>query len=302
MGLGRQIIEALARENAYKPLRGTALLIGRQTVYFTRAEILSFLPEHGLSVADIDPASIELDGSTIDRKADHLGRELISDVALLKLLGAEKVLALDHSAYEHADIVHDLRYPIPLELHGKADTLVDGSTLDNVFTPSVVLQNYAKLLKPGGRLFTVNAFSGHDTAYAIMPPLWYIDYFVMNGFADCHAYVLVFSEGLQNTFYVSLSEIERLGREMGRFRSPYHMVTVVFAEKGAASTEDCLPNQQDYRSPEDWATYRTNLSVMLASRRPHLARSTAAQFFIDIERGHHYVDTEFVEHDLPVTG
>src|ERR1051325_11503536 len=152
MGLGLHFIEALVRESRYKPITGVGLLIGRQTVYLSPERALVVLREHGVDTSKIDPATIELDKNTIDRKPGIPETRLISDAALLKLVGVEKVLALDHSAYEQADIIHDLRYPVPAELRGRADLILDGSTLDNVFTPSTVLQNYCALLRPGGRL------------------------------------------------------------------------------------------------------------------------------------------------------
>src|SRR5258708_5241901 len=171
MAINRLIARALAREHAFRPIHGTALLIGRQTVNLTRAEALSILDEQGVPTAHIDPATLALDTSTKNRQ--DTGRpELISAAALMSLLGAEKVVALDVSAYEDADIIHDLRFPIPSELAGIADIVVDGSTLDNVFSPSVALQNYAHLLKPGGRLLAVNAFSADTTGYVMLPPLW----------------------------------------------------------------------------------------------------------------------------------
>ena len=39
------------------------------------------------------------------------------------------------------------------------DFVVDGSTLDNTFNPAQTLRNFAELLRPGGRLLTINAFS-----------------------------------------------------------------------------------------------------------------------------------------------
>lgn len=296
MGIGSQIVEALARENAYKPIRGDAVLIGRQTVYYTAADLLALLRQNGTQPA-IDPATIEFDTSTIDRLAEFKDARLISDVSLMKLLGTDRVLALDHSSYENADIVHDLRYPIPPHLSNCADIIVDGSTLDNVFTPSIVLQNFTRLLRPGGRMFLCNAYSSFETAYVILPPMWYVDYFVMNGFADCRVYVILYSKEGSNAFCVDLEKVQRLGREMGHFPTGEWAVTLAFAEKTETTTHDRLPIQQDYRSAEDWKVYDANLSAMLASRRPHLARSIAAPIMPDVQGGYRYMNQHFEADD-----
>jgi SAM-dependent methyltransferase len=298
MGIGPAIVTALIREHLYKPIRGDVQIIGRQTVYFTPRDIIDLFAANGIDTAGVDVNAIELDRRTVDRRAKFADAALISDAALFKLFGVGKVAALDHSDYEKADIIHDLRTPLPANLHRTADLVVDGSTLDNVFTPSIVLQNYSRLLRPGGRMLTLNAFSSFSTPYVIMPPLWYVDYFVMNRYADCRVYIIVYREtGTNdvdmNVFNVDLTAVKDTGRGMGRFASPYNMVTLVFAEKGAASTDERLPIQQDYRSAEDWDVYNANVARMLRSKRPHLMCSRSEQFLTQPAPGHCYIDMNY---------
>jgi SAM-dependent methyltransferase len=298
MGIGPALVRALIREHQFKPFYGDVRLIGRQTVYFTPQKILELLAANGVDTTAIDPDAIALDRRTVDRRAGFADAALITDTALFNLLGVDKVLALDWSDYEKADIIHDLRMPLPAKLYGTADLVVDGSTLDNVFTPSVVLQSYSSLLRPGGRMLTFNAFSSYGTPYAIMPPLWYVDYFVMNRFADCRVYVLVYRDAGadkfdMNVFNVDLTELKNTGRRMGRFCAPYNMVTLVFAEKDTESTDERLPIQQDYRSAEDWDVYNANLTRMLQSKRPHLISSRSDRFVMEPAPGHSYIDKDY---------
>ena len=296
MGMGKHLIEAVVREHLYKPIAGDVLLIGRQTVYLSPDELVRTIREHGVSL-QVDPSSIEVDQTTLDRRRGY-GERLVNDAAFFKLLGARSVKALDHSPYEGADVIHDLRYPVPNDLHGIADFIVDGSTLDNVFTPSIVLQNYAKLLRPGGRLLMENAFSPHNTAYVMMPPMWYLDYFVMNKFVDCKVYIVMFLEDkiramVDNVFWVDIDQVSVMRRRMQRFVSPHQMVTIVFAERGENSTVDRLPNQQDYRSPEEWSEYLANLDVIRQSKRHHLVRSRTERVVERPILGHPFIDGEY---------
>jgi hypothetical protein len=71
------------------------------------------------------------------------------------------------------------------------------------------------------------------------------------------------------------------------------MVTIVFAEKGENSTVDRLPNQQDYRSPEEWSEYLANLDVIRRSERHHLVRSRTERLFEPSIPGHQFIDREF---------
>jgi len=296
MGMGKHLIEAVVREHLHKPIAGDVLLIGRQTVYLSPDELVLTIREQGVSL-QVEPSSIEVDQTTLDRRHGY-GQRLVNDSAFFKLLGARSVKALDHSPYEGADVIHDLRYPIPDHLQGIADFIVDGSTLDNVFTPSIVLQNYAKLLRPGGRLLMENAFSAHNTAYVMMPPMWYLDYFVMNKFVDCKVYIVMFLEDkiramVDNVFWLDLDQVSVMRRRMHRFVSPHQMVTIVFAEKGENSTFELLPNQQDYRSPEEWSEYLANLDVIRQSKRHHLVRSRTERVFEPSIPGHPFIDGEF---------
>lgn len=296
MGMGKHLIEAVVREHLHKPIAGDVLLIGRQTVYLSPDELVRTIREHGVSL-QVDPSGIEVDQTTLDRRHGY-GERLVNDAAFFKLLGARSVKALDHSPYEGADVIHDLRYPIPDHLQGITDFIVDGSTLDNVFTPSIVLQNYAKLLRPGGRLLMENAFSAHNTAYVMMPPMWYLDYFVMNKFVDCKVYIVMFIEDkiramVDNVFWVDLDQVSVLRRRMHRFVSPHQMVAIVFAEKGENATVDRLPNQQDYRSAEEWSEYLANLDVIRQSKRHHLVRSRTEKVVERSIPGHPFIDGEF---------
>jgi hypothetical protein len=221
------------------------------------------------------------------------------------LLGLESVHALDHSDYEGAEVIHDLTKPLPEHLKGIADFIVDGSTLDNVFDPGRTIQHYADLLRPGGRIVMANMLSNHHEPYNMMPPLWYLDYFTVNGFTDCKTYIGVFPSAdneSSNAFCIDLTWLMDPSRHVSSFVSPYTMGVLVFAEKGLNSTSDVFPSQQHYRSEADWKSYRANLATIKSSPRPHLMRSRSDMFFlgasseypfIDVCKGHLFMTDNF---------
>ena len=293
MGLNRHHIEMLAREHLYRPLRGDVLMIGRQSVYLSPDELIETLRSIGVDVGGADAAKVELDSSTLNRAGER--DDMVSDRAVFAIFGDTRVRAIDVSAYEGAEIVHDLNMPIPASLRGIADVLVDGSTLDNTFDVATALRNYAEMLRPGGRLFMANIFTAHHTAYTLTPPLTLLDYFVANGFADCQAYVIVRDGvgGSRNVFLIDVNFYRERRHEMDCFRSLYPMAAFVFAEKGDASTAHKIPIQNVYRSEADWEGFCRNLDAMCRSRRPLLMRSTDPQFVADLKRGYVYVDDQF---------
>ncbi len=297
------MVEAIVREHCHKPISGDVVMIGRQTVYFTPEGILDLLRLHGISLSHVSSSDVELDRSTQNRLPGYEGARLITDAALFRLLGVPSVLALDHSDYEGAEIIHDLTKPLPNELKARADFIVDGSTLDNVFNPALALKSLAELLRPGGRLLSTNVYSNHGAPYTILTPLWYLDYFVMNGFVDCKIYVLVFNKsdmGSPDVFCFNLEQLRADGPLVSTFSSPHTMAVIAFAEKGPRSTTDIFPAQQQYRSSSDGATFRRNLATIMQSRRPHLVRSAGPISFFDVSGGHLFVADDFTERD-PMT-
>src|SRR4029077_11292495 len=104
-------------------------------------------------------------------------------------LGAAEVHAVDRSDFEGADIVHDMNLPIDRSLEGIADLIVDGSTLDNVHDAATALMHYNRMLRPDGRVVSINAANmDMDGAYSVMDPLWFLDYYAANDYADCRVY------------------------------------------------------------------------------------------------------------------
>jgi hypothetical protein len=305
MGLGRVVVEAIVREHQFRPIVGDVLVIGRQTVYLSAIQLVELLAENGFKTENIRPDLIEIDRTTIDRRGGGGTdtQSFVTDRALFEALSqstfslSPNVMALDVSAYEGAEIIHNLNEPVPENLRGIADFIVDGSTLDNTFNAALTLMNYSEMLRPGGRLLAVNAFSPHNTPYAIMPPQTFLDYFIVNQFTDCKAYTLVYENvphnPALNVFYVDLATLRQRKREMTRFVSPLPMASLIFAEKGSQSTTQHIPIQQDYRSSEQWNEYIDNLEFMLNASRPHLARSSTEKLIVEPCGGHILVNRRY---------
>ena len=263
--------------------------------------ILELLRANGVDVGGATEADIEIDSSTVNR-LEGCPPDAISDSALFRLLGVPKIKALDHSDYENADIIHDLTQPVPPELCGCADFIADGSTLDNTFDPATVIINFAKMLRPGGRLITTNVYSNHYEPYVMLPPMWFLDYFTANGFADCKVYILVYGSATDgrsaDVFTIDLDVLlDHPARSVTAFTSPGMMATIVMAEKGSASTSQVKPVQQHYRSEADWTRYIENLRTIKSSPRPHIARSLADIRFFDVKGGHLFMASDFTARD-----
>lgn len=92
-----------------------------------------------------------------------------------RALGAKDYHALDSSTYEGADIVHNLNDPLPSELLGRFDCVIDGGTLEHIFDFPSTLRDTLKMVKPGGHIIVCNIannFLGHGF-YQLSPELFY---------------------------------------------------------------------------------------------------------------------------------
>jgi SAM-dependent methyltransferase len=93
----------------------------------------------------------------------------------LRALGARELHALDASAYEGADILHDLAEPVPSELEERFDLVVDCGSLEHVFDVPTALRSYMRMVRVGGRLVIqtmANNHCGHGF-YQLSPELFF---------------------------------------------------------------------------------------------------------------------------------
>ena len=101
-----------------------------------------------------------------------------------KALGAKKVSSMDISAYEGADVVHDLSVPIGSDLHERFDMVIDGGTLEHVFHVPISMANCMNMTKVGGHVVVItnmNNLVGHGF-YQFSPELFFRMFSRENGF------------------------------------------------------------------------------------------------------------------------
>ncbi|CAO3411679.1 hypothetical protein [Azospirillum largimobile] len=277
MGLSITMAEMIVREHRFRPITGDVITIGRQTVFFDAETALRILKGCGMDISGLSTDSFELEDRTIQTGQ---GVGLITADSFFRALGVPKILSLDHSDYEGAEIVHDLTKPLPAHLEGVADVIFDGSTLDNVWDPALALKNLSRMLRPNGRLFSINMGSNHYGPYTILTAPWLYDYFVVNEFADVRVYMQV-SEGTgpYNIFAVDPNQVGTEPMEHVRnLATQYQQGLYVLAEKGPSTTWDRTPIQQFYQGRDQRDAYRRCLKPFKESRRPDVLFSSAAQF------------------------
>jgi SAM-dependent methyltransferase len=263
MGIDYHHAALLIREHSFRPLPETVHLIGRQTIRLTFTQVMDLCEQCGVTPVTTD---IEVDRVTVNAKAS--AQDYMTDGTFFRMLGVRNVRVIDHSAYECADIILNLNEKIPWRYRKSADFVFGGSVCDNVFDPARYLKNVASLLKPGARLIDQNIITNHYHPYAMLPPQWYMDYFVINDFADCKIYIIECSDPL-NFYALEITEDDELIPNFQSSDIDNAVGVFLIAERGAASTIDRNPTQDQYRSPEEWEQYRTNLRAIRESKRKY---------------------------------
>ncbi|HXQ84110.1 MAG TPA: hypothetical protein VN769_08585, partial [Xanthobacteraceae bacterium] len=291
MALGRDVVDAIIREHAYRPIMGDVLLIGQQAITLSRDEVLELLREHDVLAAARDLPAAAGDVQNV-ASADSGG---MSAAAFFALLGIVRLQMLDIGTAGENSYFSG---PLPDRLEAGTDFIIDGGALTDIFSPAAVLRNYARALRPGGRLIAVNNLSAHFDPYSIPTASWYLDYCVINAFADCKAYVLDYPPGRPpRAFCLDLDCLLDPAREIRAFLSPHETAVILFAEKAAASTADETPTHAHLRSGAEWQRYRQNLARIKLSTRPHLVRSRTEPGKLDVRGGHLFMRADYTAVD-----
>ena len=180
MGLPAPVAELMFIENRVRPITGDIGFIGRQTTYLTEKALYYLAARHQAAPPANFSAVLDRDTTAL-RAHSQLG--LISDSCLINFFGG-KFFSIDVSSYENADLVIDLSYKIPEEHHNRFDFIYDGSCLDNIFNPAEAIMNMSRMLRPGGRIMTLNHATHWNGPYTCFSVGWFFYFFVANRYTD----------------------------------------------------------------------------------------------------------------------
>lgn len=253
--------QMLLAEHLYRPIAGTIVTLGRNSVALTGEQMDDLMAAMGVEKR---PGVVYED----DKDTMGKGGGRISQEAFFAAFTDARVLSLDVSDYENAEIVCDIQDKLPWRYRRAADFVYDGGSLDNIFDVATALKNISRLLKPGGRFLASNNGGPHPTSYLKFSADWFMDFFAINRYEDCKTYICEHP----NTF--GQPHLGPKNKDMA-LRSPYEIVVYsfnpyvthdhsegydcssiesqcryqifVFAEKGAKSTDDRNPIQKHYR-------------------------------------------------------
>jgi SAM-dependent methyltransferase len=205
--------------------------LGRQRLLGDRDVLVSVLRRSGYEV----PASLA-------RKLMDPETEYAED--FLRLLGAERICAIDFSDFEGAQMLHDMNYPIPDSLIDSFDLVLDGGTLEHIFDLPNSLRNAAQMVRPNGwfiSLTQTNNFCGHGF-YQFSPELFYRFFCPKNGYKteEC----LIWEDIPRSVFY-RVPDPDAVQTRIN-LTSKYGTYMMVRARRIGHSSRDFVPQQSDY--------------------------------------------------------
>jgi hypothetical protein len=258
MAISPLVARLIIKEHKIRSLPEVVYTIGRQTMDFNYSQALGLFAEESIAPKQVD---VSIDKNT--RRARKDNSEHITDKTFFGMLGVSKVIAIDVTQYEGADIIADLNYMIPDTLCDCADFVVDGSCLDNVFNPSMMLDNIGRLLRPLGRFVANNAATARETTYVVFSPLWFLDYFAINRYRDC---LVIINDLRADGAYQYRIDNEADFRTIQNFQCQKVASIIVLAEKGYDSTFGIFPNQNYYRPESEWKNFSTAIRQFVSAR------------------------------------
>lgn len=238
MGLDAQSLRLLLVACRMGAKFDRSVTLGRQDLLVTRSN-----SRRMLSVWPIDRRRRS--------KANRVGQRPLCD-PLFKRLGAVAVDSIDASAFEGANIIHDLNQPMLAQLQDRYDIVFDGGTLEHVFNFPLAMRGCLGLPKVGGHFIMTspsNNQMGHGF-YQFSPELFFRIFAEENGYQLMGLFlVLNFSEGS----WFKIKDPATVGSRVGYNTAVKELYVFAIAQRTKLVPLLSYPPQQsDYRA--QWST------------------------------------------------
>ena len=196
-----------------------------------------------------------------------------ADDFLKSLLHIETLAALDTSDYQGASVVHDLNQPVPSEMEGKFDAVIDSGTIEHVFNFPIAIANCMKVVRLGGRLFIITPANNHcgHGFYQFSPELFFRLFKDRNGFQLTRLLLLTHPfPGLELSAKQRLYTVQDPDEMRYRVGLVTDSPVLLLLEAKRRSVEEVLsefPQQSDYTAL--WRSGRQEVEAALDNRLPH---------------------------------
>lgn len=244
MGFALSTLRFLVREHMRRPLGPSVCTLGRNRVVATYDQVLAMMRREGWEPRPLrDGQDRETNIPAWRNTPDAIHT---SDVVFFQLLGVEKLVTIDVSDYELAEVIWDLNHPLPAGLVGAFDTVIDSGTIEHVHDVHSALRNVNRLTAANGRIIHFTPASNYiDHGYHQLSPIFFIDYYAINGFVGCDAWL---AEHVRP--FSTLDRWRLYKHQYGVPVAPFAWLwsrnawgTIIVATKGPSASVDRVPVQ-----------------------------------------------------------
>jgi SAM-dependent methyltransferase len=254
VGIDLNAAQLLIKEHKNGLSFGRMATLGRQGLHANRPALISVLRESGYKMSK-------------DRIRKLLDPTMQYSEDFFSLLGAEKIVAIDASDYEGAQVIHDMNRQIPKTMVSSFDLVLDSGTLEHIFDFPSALRNAVQMVHPNGRFISItmaNNFCGHGF-YQFSPELYYRFLCPANGYVMESCIVW---EDIPGTKFYRVPDPDIL-RSRIDLTSEFGTYMLVKANRLGDMSREFIPQQSDYlrlwTGPEAVAPQRSALDKLTSA-------------------------------------
>ncbi len=268
MGIPRGAARLLLAEHRRCAFFGRLLQLGRSTIYFTQRELELWARKQEVALRPPHRPALSHDPRLAEQGC-------IDDRTFFSQVGFDVVQSCDVSGWEGADYIFDFNRPVPAELVGRFDAVLDHGLLAQLFHLPQALANLHALLRVGGRVVHAAVPSNNhmDLGFFMISPSFFHDYYLANGYGiDASYFCETFPYWHRSRLYSAPWKVYRYEPgcldhlNYGRYGGKQAAIFLV-ATRRSDSTCDTIP--QASHCVRHWAAYEAAGPAGIAGAENH---------------------------------
>ena len=222
--------------------RKQVLTLGVQTCKFDYGTIEKLLQRRRFPYTPLPSEATE---KTTGFFADHMLRNYIHQRTFFQMLGfsRENIRAMDASAYEGAEFVHDLNQPVPGALTQSFDLILDAGTIEHVYSTKDAMFAIAQMCRLGGLVVHDSPVDLINHGFVNYNVRFFYNFYLANGFEAVAMKYLVIprDETVASRYYM---EIEP--NEYRDAPGPYYDTHIFCVLRKMSHVPPVIPQQENF--------------------------------------------------------
>lgn len=253
---------------------GPLLTLGNQDVWADHDQLSSYFDELDCPRAD---ASVIPHTSRMFSQ-DPEAANYVHAKTFFEMLGIKEYFDIDKFEIDSPQILHDLNTPIPGELRGKFNLIIDSGTMEHIFDVRQVLENVVSMCRVSGWVIHIAPASNFmDHGFYSFSPCFFYDFYQANGFDEFTCYILQINP--DNMREASPYFEYHYGMNLRELIDPQRKALTFFAARKTRDvTPLVVPTQGVYQSnlPESLESVPENSESPLPSHKSFVERVVPA--------------------------